>query len=65
MRVPRELIRDCAEDCPYCVPWGDSVPCKAKCCKPPFSGDFRFSVVLGGACQCPDDPQMNLFEEAR
>lgn len=59
-------------DCEWCVPWGSSVPNKAKCCKPPVKDNpnpgyeyhrgWNYSTELGGSCvNHKDTEQLTLF----
>jgi len=47
------------DECPYSLPWGDAVPGKTRCTKPPlpetqpgyeYHAGWRFSTTLGGPC---------------
>ena len=47
------------DECPYSWPWGDAVPDKTRCAKPPlpqtrpgheYHAGWRLSTTLGGPC---------------
>lgn len=59
----------CTPACPYCVPWGDAAPGKARCTKkatPAADGSWPLgsgcvSVTLDGECRFADSDQIPLW----